>query len=301
VAPFRPWLYVTGGEPLIYPDFQGFVQEARRRGLAVQIQTNGTLLASVAEFLVQAGVVAVSVSLDGPPEVHDAIRGVKGAYGKLAAGAAALVAARRKCHSPTPILGLNCTISKGNLDFLPEVVSQAIELQADTLQLQHTMFNSPEKVARHNAFFTPARVRELGLDMVFPSICEGEYYQSEIGPEDLPRLKSGLRQARVLAKDRIKLLSMPNLPDELLDPYYLDLDYSFQEGCDFFWKTFRISPDGTYSPCLNLKIGNIAQEPFTEIWNGPKMRALRRLFAHHLFPGCVRCCQRHYVKGSRAF
>ena len=301
VAPFRPWLYVTGGEPLIYHDFQGFVQEARRRGLSVQIQTNGTLLASVAEFLVQAGVVAVSISLDGPPEVHDSIRGVKGAYGKSAAGAAALVAARCKYHSPTPILALNCTISKGNLEFLPEVVSQAIELQADTLQLQHTMFNSPEKVARHNAFFTPARVQGLGLDMVFPSICEGEYYQSEIGPEDLPRLKSGLRRARVLAKDRIKLLSMPNLPDELLDPYYLDLDYPFLEGCDFFWKTFRISPEGTYSPCLNFKIGNIAQEPFAEIWNGPKMRVLRQLFTQHLFPGCVRCCQRHYVKGSRAF
>ena len=91
VAPFRPWLYVTGGEPLISPNFKGLVQEARHRGLTVQLQTNGTLLAGVAEFLVKAGVLAVSISLDGPPEVHDAIRGVKGTFRRLAEGVQALL------------------------------------------------------------------------------------------------------------------------------------------------------------------------------------------------------------------
>lgn len=301
VAPFRPWLYVTGGEPLISPNFKGFVQEAHQRGFAVQLQTNGTLLAGVAEFLVKAGVMAVSVSLDGPPEVHDAIRGVKGTFRRLTEGVEALLAARAKFNSQTPVLGFNCTISKGNLDFLADLVPLAIRMQADTLQIQHTMFNSPEKVARHNAYFTPARVCELGLDMALPSIREGGYYQSKIGPEDIPRLQAGLTQARALAKDRVKLLFMPNLPDELLGPYYLDLDFPFSRGCDAFWKTFRVSPDGTISHCQNFKAGNIATESFAEIWNGPKMQALRRLFSNQLFPGCARCCQRHYMKGSRAF
>jgi Fe-coproporphyrin III synthase len=301
VAPFRPWLYLTGGEPLISPNFKGFVQAARQRGLAVQFQTNGTFLPEVAEFLVKTGVLAVSISLDGPPEVHDAIRGVKGAFQRLAQGVEALVAARAKFNSPTPVLGFNCTITKGNLDSLADVVPLAIQMQADTLQIQHTMFNSPERVARHNLFFTPERVRDLGLDMALPSLREGGYYESEIGPEDIPRIKDSLRQARALTQGRLKLLFMPNIPDEFLAPYYLDLDYPFPQGCDAFWKTLRVSPDGTITPCLNFKVGNVADSPFAEIWNGPKMQTLRHLFTDHLLPGCARCCQRHFVQGSRAF
>lgn len=301
VAAFRPWLYVTGGEPLIYPHFREFVREARSRNLVVHLQTNGTLLADVADFLVQQGVVAVTISLDGPAAIHDEIRGVKGSFRRMQEGVQALLSARRRYGSPSPILSFNCTISKSNLDRLPEIVPLAAELGGDVLQIQHTMFNSPEKVARHNAFFSPERVRDLGLDMAFPSICEGEYYQSEITAADIPKLKESLRQARELARDRIKLVLMPDLPDELLAPYYLDLDHPFVAGCDFFWKTLRVSPDGTYSPCLNFRVGNITEQPMEEIWNGPRMRTLRKLFGQHLYPGCARCCQRHYTEGSRAF
>jgi len=300
-APYRPWLYVTGGEPLISPNFRGLVQAARQRGLMVQLQTNGTLLAGVAEFLVKSGVLAVSISLDGPPEVHDAVRGVKGAFQRLAEGVEALVAARAKFNSPSPIVSLNCTISKLNLDTLAEVVPLAVKLQADALQIQHTMFNAQEQVDRHNAYFSPERVDEMGLDMALPSIREDGYYQSEIGPGDIPKLKAGLRQARTLARGRIKLVFMPNLPDEFLRSYYLDLNFPFSQGCDFFWKTLRVSPDGSITPCLNFKAGSIVTDSFAEIWNGPKMQALRRLFSTRLLPGCARCCQRHYLQGSRAF
>ena len=301
VKSFRPWLYLTGGEPLIYPHFRELVAAARRRGLTVHLQTNGTLLNPVAEFLVKEGVVAVSISLDGPPAIHDAIRGVQGTFNRVARGVEALLAAREKLGRPNPIVSFNCTISKGNLDYLADMVPLAAELGVDALQIQHTMFNSPEQVACHNAYFTQERVAELGLEMAFPSICAGEFYQSEIRAEDLPNLREALRRAREAAKGRLLLTFLPNIPDHLLEPYYLDLDHPFQPGCDFFWKTLRISPDGSFSPCLNFKMGDITTQTFAEIWNGPKMRSLRRLFSHRLAPGCARCCQRHYTKGSRAF
>ncbi|MFA5110710.1 MAG: radical SAM protein [Desulfobaccales bacterium] len=301
VKGFHPWLYVTGGEPLLSPFFKEFVEAARRRHLVVQLQTNGTRLAQVAEFLVEQGVVAVTISLDGPPEVHDAIRGVKGTFKRVAEGVQALMEAREKHRSPTPVLSFNCTISKDNVAWLADMVPLAISLKADVLQFQHTMFNSPEKVERHNAFFSPARVEGLGLEMAFPSICDGEYYQSAITTEDIPVLKASLAKARELARDRLQLVFMPNLPAEVMGPYYLDLDHPFLPGCDFFWKTLRVSPDGTISPCLNFKVGNLKELTFAAIWNGPKMRKLRQLFKQRLFPGCLRCCQRHYTKGSRAF
>jgi hypothetical protein len=181
------------------------------------------------------------------------------------------------------------------------MVPLAVRLQADIMQLQHTMFDSPANVARHNRFFSPERSRELGLEVAHPSICEGEYYENELQPEDLPQLQSALSRARQQAQGRLLLHFMPNLPDKLLSPYYLDLNYPFPQGCDDFWATGRILADGTFSPCLNLVVGNITKQPFLEMWNGPRMRRLRALVAQGLFPGCARCCHRQFTNASRAF
>ncbi len=300
-ARFRPWLYVTGGEPLMYPHFREFIQEAKKRRLVVHLQTNATLLAREAEFLVEMGVEAVNVSVDGPPAVHDRIRGLKGGFARVEAGVQALVAARKRRGRPNPILSINCTISKANLAHLEEMVPLAIRLGADIMQLQHTMFDSPENVARHNRCLSPERSRALGLEVAHPSICEGEFYQNELRAEDLPQLLAAVRRARQQAQGKLQLHFMPKLPDQLLSPYYLDLNYPFPQGCDDFWATGRILADGTFSPCLNLVVGNITQEPFLEMWNGPRMRQLRGLIAQGLFPGCVRCCHRQFTAASRAF
>ena len=299
VSSFRPWIYLLGGEPLLYPQFTELVWEARKRKLNIHLQTNGTLLAEVADSLVQAGVMVVCISLDGPPEVHDAIRGVPGTFRKLEEGVQALLAARARHRRPNPVLSINCTISRSNVKRLPEMVPLAIKLGAETLQFQHAQFNSPGKVALHNEFLSPERVRNLGLDMAFPSICEGEYYQSEITSADIPFLQESLAQIRQLSKDKLKVTFLPNLPPELLSAYYLDLDYPFAQSCDYLWKNMKIFPDGTHSPCLNFRAGNIAEHSVADLWNGPRMQTLRLLFKQRLLPGCARCCRRYYTKGNR--
>ncbi|MFH1115381.1 MAG: radical SAM protein [Pseudomonadota bacterium] len=298
---FKPWLFVTGGEPILYPHFREFIEAAKKRRFTVHLQTNGTLLAKEADFIVDAGLEAVTISLDGTPDIHDKIRGRKGTFALVEQGVKALIEARLRAGSPGPILSFNFTISKQNLEALEEIVPLAHHLGADILQIQHTMFNTEDNVARHNRLFGDPMSRRLGLEIAEPSISDDEYYRNELGPEDMLPLLSGLRAAKDAAKDRIRVHFMPNLPDELIEPYYLDPDHPFHQGCDTFWKTFRILADGTFSPCLNLMVGNITDKPLMQLWNGPEMNNMRRLFTDRLFPGCARCCQRHYMKGSRAF
>ncbi len=295
VAAFRPRLYLTGGEPTLYPHFAAFLTEAKRRGFVVHLQTNGTLLDRVADSLVAQGVEMVTVSLDGPLEVHDAIRGQEGAFRKTCEGIKALVAARDRQRSPGPIILINCVISKASLPTLDHMVPLAHGLGADILQIQHTIFNTAANVQRHNRALSPEFAAKEGLDLAPPSIPEGEYYESEITPADLPGLLDQLREARRLAKDRLKLLFLPNLPLDLLKPYYLDLAHPFPQVCNAPWKGCRILPDGTVSPCLHLVAGNIAAQPFPEIWNGPRMRRFRQIISRRLFPGCVRCCSRSFT------
>jgi Fe-coproporphyrin III synthase len=301
VRSFKPWLYLTGGEPLLYPHFTQVVEAARERRLTVHLQTNGTLLKRVADFLVDSGVTAVTVSIDGPPAIHDRIRDQQGAFQRIAAGLEALLEARRRLQRPNPILAVNCTISKPNVAALADMTSLAIQLQADVLQIQHTMFNSPEKVAHHNSLFTPERLAARGLSINPPSIASGEFYVSELDAEDVRQVQEGIIAARKLAHNKLKLVFMPNLPLNLLSDYYLNLDHPFPQGCDFFWKTFRVEANGDCSPCLSLKFGNIREQPFNEIWNGPAMRSMRGYLKNAIYPGCARCCHRTYLAGSRAF
>jgi MoaA/NifB/PqqE/SkfB family radical SAM enzyme len=206
-----------------------------------------------------------------------------------------LVAARERARRPGPIITINCVISKASLATLDQMVLLAHELGADILQIQHTIFNSAPNVQRHNLTLSPEFAAAQGLDLAPPSIPEGEYYASEIAAADLPVLRDKLEKIPRLAQGRLKQVFLPNLPSHLLESYYLDLAHPFPLECNAPWKGCRILPDGTISPCLHLTAGNIASQPFAEIWNGPKMRRLRQIISQRLFPGCARCCSRSFT------
>lgn len=295
VTSFRPRVHLTGGEPTVYPHFPDLVREIKARGLFMRLTTNGTRLAGAAELLVSSGVEIVVVSLDGPAEIHNRIRGQKAVFERATAGLRALVESRRRHGRAAPIITINCTISLDNLASVDQMVPLALDLGADILQFHHTIFDHPDNVARHNRVLSPARCRDWGLDVAHPSISDQEYYQSRIGPEDLPRLVAGLKEAQRQAKGRLNLLFVPNLPFELLEPYYLDLDYPFAPICKRLWKSCRIYPDGSIAPCFHVMVGNIKEQRLLELWNSPTMQRLREVINRGLLPGCARCCSRQFL------
>jgi radical SAM protein with 4Fe4S-binding SPASM domain len=60
------WLLLTGGEPLLRPDFREIHAHAKRRGLLVTLNTNGVAItASLAEFLAEWPPLLVEISLYG--------------------------------------------------------------------------------------------------------------------------------------------------------------------------------------------------------------------------------------------
>ena len=70
-------LGLTGGEPLLRPDLGQIVAHARDLGLFTTVFTNGALVPEQMDTMRLLD--AVLLSLDGPQEVHDAMRG-KGAF-----------------------------------------------------------------------------------------------------------------------------------------------------------------------------------------------------------------------------
>lgn len=83
-------LSISGGEPLIDPALFDQVALGRHAGLRVQLVTNATRAdAATAQRLAET-VDRVAVSIDGPPDVHNALRQSPAAFRRAVGGARAL-------------------------------------------------------------------------------------------------------------------------------------------------------------------------------------------------------------------
>ena len=80
-------LNVTGGEPLLRKDFFELMNYANELGYMWGITTNGTLLTkNVVKKLIDAGMMSVSVSIDGLEKTHEAFRKIPGQYKNIING-----------------------------------------------------------------------------------------------------------------------------------------------------------------------------------------------------------------------
>lgn len=80
---------LTGGEPLLHPEFIRFVDFVREKELGLVIETNGTLMTEfLAHYLKEKSTLGhISISLDGATAgTHDLFRGVKGSFDKAVQG-----------------------------------------------------------------------------------------------------------------------------------------------------------------------------------------------------------------------
>ena len=75
---------LTGGEPLMHPDFFKIAGKIQSLGFPWGITTNGTLInAACAERMAALGLESVTLSLDGLEETHDALRRAEGCFKKV--------------------------------------------------------------------------------------------------------------------------------------------------------------------------------------------------------------------------
>jgi hypothetical protein len=101
-------LTLSGGEPLLRPDWPALAERAARSGLLVQIVSNGSLLDHAAARRARdAGVGLVMLGLDGLQNSHDRIRRRKGSFAAVLDAAGALHSAGVPCGFITTALSHN--------------------------------------------------------------------------------------------------------------------------------------------------------------------------------------------------
>jgi radical SAM protein with 4Fe4S-binding SPASM domain len=264
-----------GTEPLLHQQFGELIKITKsHRVPLVWTTTNGILLKGrMIDQVVRLGLDSICISIDAATkQTYERIR-VGASFEKLMANIQALNRAKEQYRSDTPHVQLNFVLMRSNIEELPALIRLARELKAAAVGAVHVV---P---------FENASAKEEPL------------------VRDKELCNRMLDEARALAK-RYKVVA--HLPENFRGRparalsgrgnffYGLKMD----EGeaslscCRFPWHFVGINPYGDVIPCGwwygEEPMGNIKAQPFEEIWNNERYRALR---AEHLGRALRPTCQ----------
>jgi Fe-coproporphyrin III synthase len=147
---------LTGGEPLLHGNLWSLCRQLQALRIRITLVTTGLLVARHAADIA-ACIDTVVVSLDGPRDVHDAIRRVKGGFDRIAEGVASLHA-----QLTTPRLIARAVVQRDNAHAIDRTIGAASRLGFDEISflaadVSSTAFNRPEPWAER-------RVQDVVVD-----------------------------------------------------------------------------------------------------------------------------------------
>jgi radical SAM protein with 4Fe4S-binding SPASM domain len=266
------------GEPLLHPDLEAMVAEAKRRGLRVGFNTNGTLLTpGRAEALVAEGTDWVHVSMDGATaatfeHIRDGAR-----FGQVLRNLRRLVDVRARLGSPTPSIQLNAVLMRSNVRELDDLVGLAADVGVDRLWLQALSHDFSDTGDGDGAY---VEIR---------SFAEQESVWAGRAARDV---RAAMDRALHLAGQLGVALRLPedDPPDELAAGAGTDLP------CDWPWTSVYVTHDGKVQPCCmvmgddRVVLGHIDDGGLAAVWYGDAYRRFRRELASDRPPAVCHGC-----------
>jgi radical SAM protein with 4Fe4S-binding SPASM domain len=260
----RPLLILSGGEPLLRKDVYELVRYGAEKGLKMGLGSNGSLIDSVAaKSLKEAGIETVSISLDSHiPEQHDEFRGVADSWEKA-------VRAIKALRENGVLVQVNTTVTQQNYAQIDDIMSLAEELGVENF---HLFFLVPTGRGTKIADISPAKYES----MIKTAFAKAAKHKLNVRPSCAPQFMR-------IAKDR-----------------GLDMR-QWIRGCIAGLYYCRVYPNGDITPCpyLPIKLGNIREKSFKEIWfNAEIFKSLRDFNA--LKGKCGVCGYRVLCGGCRA-
>jgi MoaA/NifB/PqqE/SkfB family radical SAM enzyme len=278
---------LTGGEIFMRKDIMSVLDLFREKGYACgYLTTNGTIInderAEALADLAAAGFLKhISVSIDGPGELHDIARGLKGTFERTCEGLRRLQDAARRKAAPLRV-SINTTVAHESLEALDQMVDVADELGVDAIGLNHLMFSTPEEVAE--------TVRIIGAkdaSAIATFVTPDPGIDIEKVREKVSSLQRKCRERNILFDFR------PKVHPQLIDNYYTP-GAKLEGRCLYPFLHARVSFSGKvyFCPFIRVEVGDLTESSLEEIWNGETYVDLRRkLVEQGLFPVCRRCCK----------
>lgn len=271
-----PHVVFTGGDPLRRPDLDLLLREARERGIGVSLAPAVTPLLTrerLAE-LAQAGVQAISLSLDGSnAALHDGVRGVEGTFDST----------------------LEALQWANELDVPVQINTLVTDTTAADLPAIYELL-STRTLLRWSLFF----LISIGRGSQLTELSAGEAERLIVWLNGLARtapFQVKTTEAMQYRRIAARAARRRGLSDAEIEALPMARGFGIRDGNGIVF----VSHDGNVTPSgfLPLPVGNVKQESLVSLYRDePTMRSLRR---PELFKGrCGRCEFNLWCGGSRA-
>lgn len=253
-----------GGEPLLYGGFEELAERLSGTGHPLEIVTNATQADRHAETLCRC-FDRIHISVDGPEELHDAVRG-KGVFARVKRNLELLRDRRGK-------LIFLCTISDANVGRMAELPAELAGLGPDEVILQQLMYLTGREI---DAYRTYSRTH---FDCDYPELAAWRR------DDDADYIAEFRRQcAQVSAKRHpVKVVVT---------------EHCYPEGapdaphCRAPESRVHIRHDGEVGFCTDyfgFSIGNARMADLRELMNGERAELWRKAQRRHQLPVCSHC------------
>jgi MoaA/NifB/PqqE/SkfB family radical SAM enzyme len=276
------WAVFSGGEPHLHSDLSALAGPLRSLGIRITLLTAGLLLERYANPTAHV-IDDVIVSLDGPPSIHNQIRGVPRAFELLARGVRALHELR-----PSMLIQARSTIQRANCAQLRETVRTAKELGVNSISFLAAGLTS-------EAFNRPGGWERGRQSAILPSPEQVDQLENEI--ESLISEHSADIESGFIVESSDKLRRIVRHFRAHLGQVTAD-----SPRCNAPWISAVIESDGTVRPCFfHRPIGNIHEGRLVDVLNSDQALAFRRELDTATNPVCRNCVCSLYAPPESAF
>ena len=246
---------------------------------------------------------SIAVSIDGPPEVHDRIRGQKGAFEKATPACARWRTGAGSWGRVLPMQIAILPVTELNL----ETIAAAVEALGSFRSTRSTWGCAGSSRRRSGREYERV-MRETFGDR--GDVVEGVRFRRVGSPGVAREADGGPRpavegvEAPPVPRFRARapwISFVPDVPPERVPEYFSDFSQTFgHDLCPVAWYFAQVEPDGEVCFCGDFPdyfIGNVRKQTFREVWTGDKAWKFRAETRQEPLPICARCCG-NYVYGK---
>lgn len=268
---------LSGGEPTLRDDWFEIAREIRKQGMIPNMVSNGYKLdETLALRMKEAGLANVAISIDGPEDVHEQIRG-RGSFARSCNSIKIL----RNAGMPVTIM---TTINTLNKNRLTEIYDLACELGVERWRCQLG------KSMGHMKANTELLIKPKDLLLVMPKL----YELNERGP-----VKVGIGDSIGYFgpyDSVLRAISWKGTPQQW-------------SGCQAGLYAIGIESNGGIKGCLSMQAfrgendifleGNIRERSLESIWKDPHAFSYNRQFSvDNLTGSCKKCAHGAACRGG---
>ena len=275
-------VHFIGTEPLLYKEIFEVLKKLNQMGVETVLTTNGINLPQSAERLAQDPPGTLWISVDGPPLVHDMIRGLNGLFQRISDGVIALKRASEKLGRGLPKLYLSCAISNLNQNSLVVLMEAVNAWPVEAVTFTHLNYITSDVALRHNTRYPEWPVGASSIN-------------EHVAPWKIDpwRLYCEIEAVKSRWPDRAFFVPDTDFPG-IVDLYLHPERQVGRTSCSIPWECMEVGANGavvSMARCFGRTLGNIKAASLDEIWRGKEFDLLRDFIKKHgLQPPCYRCC-----------